>query len=446
MIEQRRNPTFGDERNYPFPSRFRPRGETWQPLAVVSHKSGGQRVRGMRVFVHACVTRDAFRVEYRRVSSKYWFWSIPVCLTAAPSYFPCISLLSSTIFTTPLRVTTFLPSLPSPMSTRIQRNNARYYECKYKESLPPLSFSFSSLFWMASRLSNERRKLEFGEKQSLGSSFHARVYVSYRWNRFDRTVKTRLDRGWRCCESFPRFGVGWKMRERGPPLLQISLYHVDEGSIHSFQCGEDACSLNERTNGRKNGSVTPKAINSFNQEHQTNREDRSSSFVQWKSINCHREHLKHPRPDSWLIHQSAASINYALRLSSDGFEGNEFFILFFLFLIRVFFRRNSSAKQKIEGKRSVNDSSWGENWKRISDKEGGKRAVEGIKSRERKQAGSSNGGRSMCRMNKFMRVFFFFSPSLPLPPHFYDTAFRFLHSLDAAPLQRAVQLQVQPRH
>lgn len=177
MIEQRRNPTFGDERNYPFPSRFRPRGETWQPLAVVSHKSGGQRVRGMRVFVHACVTRDAFRVEYRRVSSKYWFWSIPVCLTAAPSYFPCISLLSSTIFTTPLRVTTSLPSLPSPMSTRIQRNNARYYECKYKESLPPLSFSFSSLFWMASRLSNGRRRLEFGEKQSLGSSFHARVYV-----------------------------------------------------------------------------------------------------------------------------------------------------------------------------------------------------------------------------------------------------------------------------
>lgn len=39
--------------------------------SAVSHKSGGQRVRGMRVLVHARVTRDAFRVEYRRVSSKY---------------------------------------------------------------------------------------------------------------------------------------------------------------------------------------------------------------------------------------------------------------------------------------------------------------------------------------------------------------------------------------
>lgn len=75
---------FWGENSVAVPSR----SETWQPLAVVSHKSGERRTESnrQRVFVHACVTRDAFRVEYRRVSSKYWFWSIPVCLTAATSY------------------------------------------------------------------------------------------------------------------------------------------------------------------------------------------------------------------------------------------------------------------------------------------------------------------------------------------------------------------------
>lgn len=87
IIECTRNQTFGAKTsvaNVPVPSR----SETWQPLAVVSHKSGERRTESnrQRVFVHACVTRDAFRVEYRRVSSKYWFWSIPVCLTAATSY------------------------------------------------------------------------------------------------------------------------------------------------------------------------------------------------------------------------------------------------------------------------------------------------------------------------------------------------------------------------
>lgn len=243
MIEQRRNPTFGT-RNYPFPSRFRPRGGTWQPLAVVSHKSGGQRVRGMRVFVHACVTRDAFRVEYRRVSSKYWFWSIPVCLTAAPSYFPCISLLSSTIFTTPLRVTISLPRCPRASS---REKHAQYYERKYKESLLPLSLSLSlfvSLGWLlgsrtdvgGSSLERNNRLDPFSRKVSLESFL-----------RFDSTVK-HFDWKRRCCESFPNsIRRGMKNDdEREPSLLQISLYRVDEASIHSFRYGEDACSLNER--------------------------------------------------------------------------------------------------------------------------------------------------------------------------------------------------------
>lgn len=60
---------FWGENSVAVPSR----SETWQPLAVVSHKSGERRTESnrQRVFVHACVTRDAFRVEYRRVSSKY---------------------------------------------------------------------------------------------------------------------------------------------------------------------------------------------------------------------------------------------------------------------------------------------------------------------------------------------------------------------------------------
>lgn len=216
MIEQRRNPTFGT-RNYPFPSRFRPRGGTWQPLAVVSHKSGGQRVRGMRVFVHACVTRDAFRVEYRRVSSKYWFWSIPVCLTAAPSYFPCISLLSSTIFTT--RFASRSP-FPDVHAHPVERNTHNITSVNTRNRYFLSLSLFVSLGWLlgsrtdvgGSSLERNNRLDPFSRKVSLESFL-----------RFDFTVK-HFDWKRRCCESFPN-SIRHGMKnddEREPSLLQIS--------------------------------------------------------------------------------------------------------------------------------------------------------------------------------------------------------------------------------
>lgn len=162
-----------------------------------------------------------------------------------------------------------------------------------------------------------------------------------------------FDWKWRCCdsfESFPRFDAApWGEKWR-PESLSYK-YTCITWTRHpsrppSFRYGQAHAVW---MNGRKNGSVTPKAINSFNQEHQTNREDRSSSFVPWKSINCHREHLKHSRPDSWLIHQSVGSINYAW-LSSDGFEGNAFlFFLFFFFLYassRVFCKSRGEVQKE----------------------------------------------------------------------------------------------------
>lgn len=201
---------------------------------------------------------------------------------------------------------------------------------------------------MASRLSKYGSSLEKNNRLDPFSRVRKISMESFWFHGETFWLKMEVLRLVRIVPSIRRRAVGWKMTTRDDLSYKYTCitWTRHPSRPPSFRYGQAHAVW---MNGRKNGSVTPKAINSFNQEHQTNREDRSSSFVPWKSINCHREHLKHSRPDSWLIHQSVGSINYAW-LSSDGFEGNAFlFFLFFFFLYassRVFCKSRGEVQKE----------------------------------------------------------------------------------------------------